>query len=79
METLARILRILTKCTTIEDADYLFTKTRKQYVKIQKRMIKEQRESKAILEAAKKAMEQQERVQRQAEKRIAKINDILED
>lgn len=79
METLARILRILTKCTTIEDADYLFTKTRKQYLKIQKRMIKEQRESKAILEAVKKAMEQQERVQRQAEKRIAKINDLLED
>lgn len=79
METIQRLIRLITNCSTVQDVDHFFDKTRKQYIKIQKRMIEQQKESERIITEATKAKVSQEHVQRQAEKRIAKINDILED
>ncbi|QXN67676.1 hypothetical protein [Vibrio phage VP41s3] len=76
---IARLLRMATNCATVEDVDGVFNRIRNRYVKIQKKAIKEQRSEDHYIKQAQKRKEQQERVQKQAEKRIAKMNNLLED
>lgn len=79
MNAIIRIIRLLTGYATVADVDHFFDKTRQQYVKVQKRAIKLQREEQDVINTAEKRKEAAERMQKGAEKRIAKLNDMLED
>ncbi len=68
-----------TNCATVEDVDGVFNRIRNRYVKIQKKSIREQASEDLYIKQAQKRKEHQERIQRQAEKRIAKMNNLLED
>jgi rRNA processing protein Gar1 len=76
---LARLLRMATNCATVEDVDGVFNRIRNRYIKIQKKSIKEQRSEDHYIKEAQKRKERQERTQKQAEKRIEKMNNLLED
>lgn len=76
---LARLLRFLTCCTMVSDVDYMFDKTRNQYVKVQKRAIQKQTELESEIRRKTERKVRAEKVQKTCEKRIAKLNEFLED
>jgi len=76
---IARLLRISTNCATVEDVDVVFNRIRKRYIKVQKKAIKVQKDADYYIKETQKRKDQHERIQRKAEKRIAKMNDLLED
>lgn len=76
---IARLLRMATNCATVEDVDGVFNRIRNRYIKIQKKSIREQASEDHFIKQAHQRKNRQERIQKQAEKRIAKMNDLLED
>lgn len=76
---IARLLRMATNCATVEDVDGVFNRIRTRYIKIQKKAIKVQAEEDHFIKEAHKRKNQHERIQRKAEKRIEKMNTLLED
>lgn len=76
---IARLLRMATNCATVEDVDGVFNRIRTRYIKIQKKSIREQASEGHYIKQAHQRRYRQERIQKQAEKRIAKMDDLLED
>lgn len=79
LEKLARLLRMITGCATVADVDHSFNKTRDQYVKVQKSAVKKYNHEEEVIREAEQRKKAAEKVQRLAEKRIAKLNEMLEE
>lgn len=79
MNKIARILRLITNCSTVEDIDYAMEKLRARYVKLQKRSIAEQNHDDYLIKQAQEHKKAQEKVQKSSEKRISALNDLLDD
>ncbi|WP_033931775.1 hypothetical protein [Vibrio cholerae] len=79
LEKLARLLRMITGCATVADVDHFFNKTRDQYVKVQKSAVKKYNHEEEVIREAEQRKKAAEKVQRLAEKRIAKLNEMLEE
>lgn len=79
MTKIARILRLITNCSTVEDIDYAMEKLRVRCVKLQKRSIAEQNHDDYLIKQAQEHKKAQEKVQKSSEKRIFALNDLLDD
>ncbi|WP_033928954.1 hypothetical protein, partial [Vibrio cholerae] len=63
----------------VADVDHFFNKTRDQYVKVQKSAVKKYNHEEEVIREAEQRKKAAEKVQRLAEKRIAKLNEMLEE